>query len=154
MLNEKLHQELQAKCIVIINKNSDVRRKLKEVVELLHKEVPHYNWVGFYLGDNEKQELSLGPFAGAATEHTRIPYGKGICGQVAVSHTTMNIENVMAEENYLACSTETKSELVVPIMKDGVFVGQLDIDSHSHDAFNVRDERLIQGICRRLAECF
>jgi len=154
MLNEKLHQDLQAKCIVIINQKSDVRRKMKAIVELLHKEVAHYNWIGFYLGDNEKRELSLGSYAGAATEHTRIPYGKGICGQVAVNHTTMNIEDVMAADNYLACSVETKSELVVPIMKDGVFIGQLDIDSHSHDAFNVRDERLIQGICRRLAECF
>lgn len=152
MMNENAHQTLLNRAIEIMNTEHSVKGMMSRICELLHREVPHYNWVGFYLADNENRVLVLGPYSGAATDHKRIPYGTGICGQVAVNHNTMNIEDVNAEDNYLACSIETKSELVVPIMREGVFLGQLDIDSHKINAFNIRDERLLQSICRRLAE--
>ena len=151
-MNENMHQTLLNKSIEIIDSEQTVKGMMKKLVALLHRDVPHYDWVGFYLADDANQQLVLGPFRGAETDHTEIPYGKGICGQVAVNHHTMNVEDVHNADNYLACSIETKSELVVPIMFEGKFLGQLDIDSHKLNAFNIRDERLIQSICKRLAE--
>src|SRR5690606_15079806 len=112
----------------------DVTRdeKLFAICELLADEVPTFNWVGCYVADpSGKEELVLGPFVGASTDHTRIPFGKGICGQVALSHQTFVAQDVAAEENYLSCSIGVQSEIVVPIMKGDVFVAQLDIDSHT-----------------------
>lgn len=152
MMNENMHQTLLNKSIEIIDSEQTVERMMKKLVILLHSDVPHYDWVGFYLADDANQQLLLGPFQGAETDHKKIPYGTGICGQVAVNHHTMNVEDVQNADNYLACSLETKSELVVPIIFEGRFLGQLDIDSHKESAFNIRDERLIQSICKRLAE--
>ena len=106
---------------------------LGAICHLLNQSVEHYDWVGIYLADPKRKVLHLGPFAGAETEHTTIPYGKGICGQVAESHETFLVPDVRAQKNYIACSMKVKSEIVVPIMKQGKFVGQLDIDSHTAD---------------------
>lgn len=152
MLTEREHQQLLNKAIDCIDSGRSFEEIQQAIVDLLHSEVNHYNWVGFYWGNEERRVLTLGPFAGAPTEHTEIPYGVGVCGSVAESNTTMNVVDVSALENYLACSIETKSELVVPIILNNNFVGQIDIDSHLPSAFNLRDERLIQGIARRLAE--
>lgn len=152
MLTEREHQQLLNRAIECMESGRSFEAIQQAIVDLLHGEVAHYHWVGFYWGDAERRTLQLGPFAGAPTDHLEIPYGVGICGQVAESNTTMNIDDVNAQENYLACSIETQSELVVPITLNDAFRGQLDIDSHLPHAFNLRDERLIQGICRRLAE--
>ena len=129
--------------------------KLRAICYLLRKKVPHYDWVGFYLVDPETpRELVLGPFEGAATEHTRIPFGKGICGQVALSEETLLVQDVTAEENYLSCGLEVRSEIVVPISKNGTFVAQLDIDSHATSPFTPDDRLLTEGICALLPPLF
>jgi len=152
MLNEQKHQELLNKSILIINKDISLKRRMQEICELLHKEGKHYDWVGFYMKNGNKDELKLGPFVGAPTDHKIIPFGSGICGRVAIEERTINVDDVRKEDNYIACSLSTRSELVVPIMKDGKFLGQIDVDSDKESAFSIRDERLLQSIARRLAE--
>ena len=116
---------------------------LQELCNLLKEEVDHYNWVGFYFMNNDRKELVIGPYAGKTTDHTRIPYGRGICGQVAVSGETFVVPDVKAQDNYLACSLETRSEIVVPIYKNKELVGQIDIDSDQLDPFSEKDEALL-----------
>lgn len=128
------------------------RAALQAVCDRLHEAVPHYDWVGFYLvWPDDPRVLQLGPFAGAPTEHTRIPFGRGICGQVAERREALWIPDVGAEDNYLACSLETRAEVVVPVMWQGRFVGQLDIDSHVPDPFGLADHELLEGLCRDAA---
>jgi len=97
-----------------------------------------------------EQMLYLGPFSGAETEHTRIPYGRGICGQVAVSGESFEVPDVWAQDNYLACSMETKSELVVPIFHGTRLIGQIDIDSHFLNPFGSEDHRLLESIAHAI----
>lgn len=118
--------------------------------ELLKERVAHYQWVGIYWMNDAEQTLYLGPFAGAETEHTRIPYGRGICGQVAVSGTPFEVPDVWAQDNYLACSMETKSELVVPIYQGTRLIGQIDIDSHFLDPFGAEDHALLEAIAQAI----
>lgn len=115
----------------------------KSVVQLLDQEVEYYNWTGFYFMNDAAQQLEIGPYVGAHTDHSVIPYGRGICGQVAVSGKTFEVPDVQAQDNYLACSLETKSEIVVPMYKDEVLVGQLDIDSHKLDPFTAEDHHIL-----------
>jgi GAF domain-containing protein len=122
---------------------------LHEVCALLQRERQHYNWVGFYF--LEGSELILGPFVGAPSPHVRIPLDKGICGAAVRERRTVNVPDVSADPRYLACSLETKSEIVVPIEFDGRIVGELDIDSHQPNAFSLDDETLLEAVARRLA---
>ncbi len=126
---------------------------LLAICELLKSEIEYYNWVGFYFMNDDEQMLELGPYAGAETEHARIAYGKGICGQVAVSGKTFNVDDVHAQDNYIACSIETKAEIVVPMYRGDQLIGQIDIDSHYVDPFTPEDEKLLEDICRAVAEC-
>lgn len=119
---------------------------LKKTCQLLYDELPHYNWVGFYFMNDDEQMLEIGPYVGAETDHTRIPYGKGICGQVAESGNTFLVDDVERESNYLACSIETRSEIVVPIHRNGKLIGQIDIDSHVVRAFGPEDEGMLKDI--------
>lgn len=132
--------------------NEKGRNGLKEVCEFLRTEIPHYNWVGFYFMNDESQILEIGPYAGAETEHTRIPYGKGICGQVAVSGQTFTVQDVHAQDNYIACSIETRAEIVVPIYRDEKLVGQIDIDSHHAEPFKATDEDFLKQVCEMVSE--
>lgn len=132
----------------------DLESLMKSTAELLQTEVAHYDWVGFYLLDPENKMLVLGPFKGAPTEHTHIPVGKGICGQVAESWQTMTIQDVTQQENYLACSMDVQSEIVVPILSNGVFVAQIDIDSHAYAPFTPEDERFLAAIADQVARFF
>jgi len=124
---------------------------LSKLCFLLKTNVPHYNWVGIYVMNNKDNMLELGPFAGEATEHTRIPYGRGICGQVAVSGQTFVVPDVWLQDNYLACSLETKAEIVLPIYQAKTLVAQLDIDSHYANPFTAEDEVFLNEICRLCA---
>jgi L-methionine (R)-S-oxide reductase len=117
----------------------------------LQRENPHYNWVGFYWMDDADQALHIGAYVGAETDHVRIPYGRGICGQVAESGETFVVPDVQAQDNYLACSLETKAEIVVPVYKDGKLVGQLDIDSHKRDPFSPADQAYLEQVCAAVA---
>jgi GAF domain-containing protein len=123
----------------------------KAVVQLLDQEVEYYNWTGFYFMNDEEQQLELGAYVGAFTDHDVIPYGRGICGQVAISGKTFEVPNVREEENYLACSIETKSEIVVPMFNEDVLVGQLDIDSHQLDPFTEEDHDLLNWVVEFVA---
>lgn len=128
-------------------------KKLLEICRVLKERVNHYDWVGFYLVDEEKEnELFLGPYAGEPTEHVRIPFGKGICGQAAEGKEAFVVQDVSKETNYLSCSPEVKSEIVVPIMKEGKILGELDIDSHSLAPFTDGDREFLENICRLISE--
>jgi len=128
--------------------------KLLEICRFLNTRFEAFDWVGFYLSDNAREELFLGPFVGAPTEHIRIPFGRGICGQAAVFLDTINISNVAAESNYLACSLDVRSEIVIPIVKDGLFYGELDIDSHRPARFGRSDQLFLEKVVENLIDLF
>ena len=113
--------------------------KLQQLADTLREVVPHYNWFGFYLALPDGRMLVLGPFSGEPTEHTHIPFGSGICGQAAAKQSTFLVPDVSAESNYLACSLLVKSEVVVPILRNGQVIGEIDIDSHRKDPFTQED---------------
>jgi GAF domain-containing protein len=135
---------------------SDLSRnaKLQRICELLHREVDYYDWVGFYITDGDTHELLLGPFVGDPTEHTRIAFGQGICGQAAERKETFTVQDVSKEENYLSCSPHVRSEIVVPILRDGHVLGELDIDSRSLSPFGPQDTELLEGICAMVVGLF
>ena len=125
---------------------------LQEVVNLLQGEVDHYDWVGFYLVDpSRSQQLVLGPYAGDATEHDSIPFGQGVCGQAATAGRTIVVDDVRAEGNYLACSLQVKSEIVIPVYHEGLLIAELDLDSWQLAAFTQRDRDLLEELALRLA---
>ena len=126
--------------------------KLQKICQLLDQEIPYFNWTGFYFKNGDKDELILGPYVGAPTDHTIIPYGKGICGQVAVSNETFVVPDVKLEDNYLSCSIDTKAEIVVPIFKNGENIGQIDIDSHTVDPFTKEDLELLEWLCNEVSK--
>lgn len=134
--------------------NSDREETLKEITVVLKERVYHYDWVGFYIMGDEDSGLYLGPYSGKSTIHSFIPLGKGICGQVAENKETMIVQDVNSIENYLSCSIDVKSEIVVPILKDGRFVAELDIDSHSPSPFSEADKSMLEEICGDLAVLF
>jgi L-methionine (R)-S-oxide reductase len=121
---------------------------MRAAVALL-KEQPDYSWVGIYLLDGN--ELVLGPYLGKPSPHTRIPLGRGICGAAATEKATIIVDDVNADSRYLACSVETKSEIVAPIMLDGVVLGEIDIDSDKLAAFGDEDRRLVESVAAMLA---
>ncbi len=131
-----------------IRSEDEARDALQAICDLLRKDVPHYDWVGFYLTDPYKErQLVLGPFSGAATEHIRIAFGQGICGQAAERKQTFIVPDVSKETNYLSCSPTVKSEIVLPILKEGKVMGELDIDSHTVDAFSEEDRAFLLKVC-------
>lgn len=126
--------------------------KLRAICKLLRDCVAHYDWVGFYFIDKTRpNELLLGPFEGKPTEHMRIQFGKGVCGQAAQLKKALTIQDVSKESNYLSCSPNVKSEMVIPIIKNGVAVGELDVDSHTLSAFTHEDEVLLQRVCEAIS---
>jgi L-methionine (R)-S-oxide reductase len=139
----------------IINGEGDRDEKLQRIAELLDREVDVFDWTGFYLvADDEEKMLQLGPYVGEETDHTRIAFGTGICGQAAETLDTFVVQDVSKADNYLACSIDVKSEIVVPIMKGSEFVGELDIDSHTFNAMTVEIRDLCEKICRKLSVIF
>ncbi|AFR34740.1 GAF domain-containing protein [Riemerella anatipestifer] len=145
-------ENLKIKLSEIISDNHLSKdEKLKTICEVLDQEKSYFNWTGFYFKNGNKEELILGPYVGAPTDHTVIPFGRGICGQVAVSNKTFEVPDVMAEDNYLSCSIDTKAELVVPIIKNGENIGQIDIDSHTINPFTKEDVKLLEWLCSEVA---
>ncbi len=129
-------------------------QKLQEICDLLKKEISYYDWVGFYFANHEAKTLQLGPYAGAETDHTIIPFGKGICGQVAVSNKNFVVPDVKAQDNYIACSLTVKSEIVVPLFVNGINIGQIDIDSHVLDPFTNEDELFLEFVNQEIARLY
>ncbi|MEQ5790404.1 GAF domain-containing protein [Muricauda sp. NFXS6] len=146
-------KSLEPKVLEIIkDENKSIDTRLGEICELLRNNVDHYDWVGFYFKNGDKNELKLGPYAGAPTDHTIIPFGKGICGQVAVSNKNFVVPDVAAQDNYIACSITVKAEIVVPLFVNSENVGQIDIDSNTPDPFTEEDERFLEFVNQKVAE--
>jgi GAF domain-containing protein len=137
---------------IVSNTEKTVNERLLNICELLETHIEYYNWVGFYFRNGDKEELLLGPYVGAPTDHTVIPFGKGICGQVAVSNKNFVVPDVSAQDNYIACSITVKSEIVIPIFVDGKNIGQIDIDSNTPDPFTEADERFLEYVCEKVSE--
>ena len=126
---------------------------MASIVQLLHDKLARYNWVGFYMLDpNDSNILVLGQFRGSMTPHTRIPLNQGICGAAASSGQTVVVDDVNKDARYLACSLETKSEIVVPVFAKGKVVGELDIDSHFLAAFGPDDRKLCEHAAKVLGK--
>lgn len=141
------YTDLKPKLTTILNqKERDIYQRLTMVCELLQHHIDTYDWVGFYFKNGNKQELILKAFAGEPTDHSIIPFGKGICGQVAESNQNYVVDDVSAQDNYIACSINVKSEVVIPLFKDGENIGQIDIDSHTPKAFSREDEDFLMWI--------
>ena len=136
---------------ITANEELTVSERLENICALLQSSVAHYDWVGFYFHHKEKPELHLKAFAGEPTDHTVIPFGKGICGQVAESNNNFIVPDVQAYDNYIACSINVKSEIVVPIFVEGENIGQIDIDSNTTDAFDKKDEQFLELVNRMVA---
>jgi L-methionine (R)-S-oxide reductase len=127
--------------------------KLHAIARHLHNEIDVYDWVGFYLVDPDAhRELVLGPYVGDETDHTRIAFGTGICGQAAETLETFVIDDVTKESNYLSCSINVKSEIVVPIMKGETLIGELDIDSNTVAAMDATDKEVLEEACSIIAQ--
>ena len=143
--------ELKPKISDLVSRSSSLDATLKEVCELLKTSIPYYDWVGFYFKNGEKEELKIGTYAGATTDHEIIPFGKGICGQVAVSNKNFVVADVSSQDNYIACSLSVKSEIVIPLFVNNINIGQIDIDSNTIDPFTQKDERFLEFVCESVA---
>ena len=133
-----------------IDRTADRDERMRAVVGLLADGMPKYTWTGIYLLDGET--LVLHNQKGQPTPHERIPIGQGICGLAARERRTVVVPDVGRDPRYLACSHDTRSEIVVPIFKDGKVLGEIDVDSHLPDAFDQEDRRLLEETARLLAE--
>lgn len=135
----------------LIKNDQPNAQKLQQICDLLKSNYPHFHWVGFYFIHGDKQELKLAQFSGEATEHRIIPFGKGICGQVALSNENFVVQDVTEQDNYISCGIEVKSEIVIPIFQEGKNIGQIDIDSHDRAPFTKEDEELLEFVCSKVA---
>ena len=127
----------------------DAQAAMQETVRLLKEQLPHYTWAGIYLMDGD--HLVLGPYLGKPSPHTRIPLNQGICGAAASQKATIIVDDVNSDARYLACSIETKSEIVVPIMDGERVLGEIDIDSDRPAAFGADDRVLLEETAQALA---
>lgn len=142
-------QAVLARIDEALSSEPDPTRVMEQVVAVLKREMPAYTWVGIYLLEGD--ELVLGPFLGKPSPHTRIPLGRGICGAAATEKQTIIVDDVHADPRYLACSLETRSEIVVPIMSGARVLGEIDIDSDRAAAFGAQDKLLLEAVASRLA---
>lgn len=146
-------EQLKTEIEKILNQEQlDVNHRLTEVCTLLEQNVDYYDWVGFYFKNGDKRELILKAFAGEPTDHTIIPFGKGICGQVAESNQNFVVEDVSAQDNYIACNIHVKSEIVIPLFLNGENIGQIDIDSHTKNAFSKSDEEFLSWVNQQVSQ--
>ncbi len=153
MSKDKLFRLLIVEVTEILRTNLNGAEKLKAVCKLLKNKVPYYNWVGFYAVDKERtDELVLVSFEGEPTEHVRIPFGKGICGKAASLQRVFVAQDVSKETNYLSCSSKVKSEIVIPILRNNMVVGELDVDSHVASPFTLDDENYLTIIAKMAGE--
>ena len=138
----------------IIGSEKGKEAKLQAICDFLESQISYYDWVGFYFKNGDRRELKLAQFTGEPTEHTIIPFGKGICGQVAVSNQNFVVQDVSEQENYISCGWKVKSEIVIPIFVQGENIGQIDIDSHSVSPFTKDDELLLEYVCEKIASLY
>jgi GAF domain-containing protein len=140
---KNLHYKIKE---IISHDNLTINNRLSAVCEILQNSFDYYDWVGFYFANHEEKTLHLKAFAGEPTNHTVIPFGKGICGQVAISNKNFMVDDVKEQDNYIACSIDVKAEIVIPLFKDGINIGQIDVDSNSAAPFSKKDERFLEWI--------
>lgn len=146
-------EALKPKVSSILNSESlSVEHRLEQVCSILRENIEYYTWVGFYFKNGDKNELKLRAYAGEPTDHTIIPFGKGICGQVAVSNENFVVPDVHAQDNYIACSITVKAEIVIPLFVNGENIGQIDIDSNTPDPFTEADERFLEWVNTQVSE--
>lgn len=138
----------------IFNQDTSSEEKRQQICDYLKQEINYYDWVGFYFKNGDKNELKLAEFAGEPTDHVIIPFGKGICGQVAVSNENYVVPDVTAQDNYISCGWKVKSEIVIPIFVNNENIGQIDIDSHTVDPFKKEDEILLEFVCQKVSELY
>jgi GAF domain-containing protein len=151
---EQLFSSVLKKFMETEAEKNPLKTLMSTTAALLKDNIPHYDWVGFYILDPMINTLILGPFSGKPTEHTHIPVGKGICGQVAESKKSMIVQDVTEQTNYIACSLDVQSEIVVPILKNGLFVAEIDIDSHAYAPFTEEDELFLSAIAEKMSVYF
>ena len=142
---------LQLQIDNIISRNINKNEKLQAICDYLEKEIDYYDWVGFYFKNGDKNELKLAQYTGEETDHVIIPFGKGICGQVALSNKNFVVQDVSEQDNYISCGWKVKSEIVIPIFVNKENIGQIDIDSHTANIFTKKDEKLLEYICSRVS---
>ncbi len=148
-----IFKQLQPKVEAIILKDSKtVNQRLLAVCKLLETSIDYYDWVGFYFKNGTKNELKLECYVGEKTNHDIIPFGKGICGQVAISNENFVVQDVTEEDNYIACSISVKAEVVIPIFKNGKNIGQIDIDSKTINPFTKADEAFLEFVCSKVSK--
>ena len=123
---------------------------MTRLVTILKTRIPDYTWVGVYVLDGTT--LRLGPYLGKPSPHTAIPLGSGICGAAATSKETIVVDDVNGDERYLACSIETQSEIVVPVMRGGEVLAEIDVDSDRRAAFGAADRRLLESAAAVLSQ--
>ncbi|MEC4114512.1 GAF domain-containing protein [Myroides pelagicus] len=153
MIND--YDALLNRCKVILEREDITREELlQEICELLYDSLAYYNWVGFYFANHSQRTLHLGPYIGEATDHVTIPFGKGICGQVAESNDVFVVDDVTKETNYIACSLVVKSEIVVPIFVNGLNIGQIDVDSHTESVFTNEDKVFLEALMIEVAKLY
>jgi len=145
---------LQKHIDTIIASPATKEEKLQAICDYLENEISYYDWVGFYFKNGDKNELKLAQYTGEETEHTIIPFGKGICGQVAVSNENFIVQDVSEQDNYISCGWKVKSEIVIPIFVHGENIGQIDIDSHTANTFTDSDTVLLEYVCHQVATLF
>ena len=143
------HDAVLNQITTAINAEPDIKRGMARAVEILKSQIPYYTWVGIYL--LHSNELVLGPFEGKPSPHTHIPLGRGICGAAAAEKQTIIVDDVNSDPRDLACSIETKSEIVVPIMHGSEVLGELDIDSDGPAAFGEPDKVLLEAVAALIA---
>jgi L-methionine (R)-S-oxide reductase len=144
------HDEALTTIRAAVEREADPIRAMEVAVAALQQHLPAYSWVGVYLLDGN--ELVLGPFVGKPSPHTRIPLGRGICGAAAVEKQTIIVDDVSKDKRYLACSPDTKSEIVVPILNGTDVLGEIDVDSDRSAAFDGRDRTLLESVAGLLAD--
>ena len=127
---------------------------LETCCKVLRNNIAHYDWVGFYFSNFNTKTLHLKAFSGDPTEHITIPFGKGICGQVAMTNKNFIVPDVKEENNYISCNINVRSELVVPLFFEGRNIGQIDIDSNKIDAFSKEDENLLVLCCDFISKTY
>lgn len=143
---------IKLQIVQILETEAKVQEALQNICALLTEKVEYCQWAGFYFMNSAEETLHLGPFSGEPTEHLVIPYGRGICGQVAMSGQTYRVEEVQQESNYIACSHYTQSEIVVPLYRGSQLIGQIDLDSYSSSAFTLEDQAFLQDLMKMLDE--
>jgi|TARA_B100001059_G_C17536599_1_gene428256 GAF domain-containing protein len=147
-----IHKQLKERiCWIIDQNNYSINKRMTLICKTLKDTIDYYDWVGFYFANHDTKTLHLEAFAGLPTDHTTIPFGKGICGQVAVSDKNFVVDDVKTQDNYISCSIYVKAEIVIPLFKEEINIGQIDVDSNTISPFSKKDEDLLEWVNEKVA---